>query len=100
MMICYWIFKFYMVIIMIVKQEIKGQVCIKLYKGDYEISIAVNDSCKMCLPTTMFRSDIRIYKNNKDMSTKLLSDSVITPCDFDTLLKTMIAIKELDNAQN
>ena len=52
-----------------ISQHSIGQACIKLYKGCYEISVALDDSCRAEMPTTMFRGDVKVYnKSNIDVT--------------------------------
>jgi len=78
-------------------QHSKGQACIKLYKGCYEISIALDDSCKAEIPTTMFRGDVKIYnKGGMDVTGDFYPDydeNSQIPTDWDVLKDLMDKIE-------
>ena len=74
-----------------------GQACIKLYKGCYEISVALDDSCRAEMPTTMFRGDVKVYHKNKmDVTGDFYpnyTEHTDIPVDWDTLKSLMDKIE-------
>ena len=91
-----------------IEQRTIGEATIKICKGRYELSIHVDDSCAMALPTNMFRSDLRVYcterKENdiiyNDVTKQFISnysnydEHAPIPADFDTIKEVIDLIEE------
>lgn len=67
------------------------QTCTKVVMGEYEISIAMDSSHG---DGDLFRSDIRVFQNGKDVSDKfLINDEKMLYGDAETLFRVMKGIK-------
>lgn len=72
----------------------RGQSCCKIPYKDYEISIAMDDSCGAMRECS--RSDIRVYVDHQDVTTLfLVEDENMLYGDAETLKRVMLKIDEL-----
>ncbi len=75
-----------------VTQESLGSCLIKLHKGDYEVSIVMDDTYEKTIKSVMRRSDIKVFSGRPDYMceiTKQVLGSTEESCTFDTLFKAM-----------
>ncbi len=75
-----------------VTQQSLGSCLIKLHKGDYEVSIAMDDAYGKTAKSVMCRSDIKVFSGRPDYIcdiTKQVLGSTDESCTFDTLFKAM-----------
>ena len=95
-----------------IEQRIIGEATIKICKGRYELSIHVDDSCAGTIPTTMFRSDLRVYCTERKENDKIIYNDITkqfvsnydeyTPilADFDAIKEVMDLIEKRVTKEN
>ena len=95
-----------------IEQHTLGAASIKICKGNYELSIHIDDSCAEVMPTCMFRASLQVYCTTREENGKITygvkdnvtkqfipdyDGSAIIPAHFDIIRKILNLMEKKSN---